>query len=114
MIKKEISDLKQTLDYLSEEENKVSNIITSLLLCLKNNNKILICGNGGSAAEAEHLSAIGKCGCFVPRRQYPLKGSALSLIPTLPRSTAKARQMVAVRFFIREVWQKAGMEKIPL
>ena len=39
MIKKEISDLKQTLDYLSEEENKVSNIITSLLLCLKNNNK---------------------------------------------------------------------------
>jgi D-sedoheptulose 7-phosphate isomerase len=57
MIKKEISDLKQTLDYLSEEENKVSNIITSLLLCLKNNNKILICGNGGSAAEAEHLSA---------------------------------------------------------
>ena len=37
-----------------------------------------------------------------------------ALIPALPRSRATARQMVAVRFFIRKVSQKVGMEQIPL
>ena len=57
MIKKEISSLKIILDNLAEEENKILNIIDLLFLCLKKNKKILVCGNGGSAAEAEHLSA---------------------------------------------------------
>lgn len=57
MIKREIANLKIILDNLVEEEEKVANIIDTLFLCLKYNKKILICGNGGSAAEAEHLSA---------------------------------------------------------
>ena len=32
-------------------------VIEELVSCLKSGQKILICGNGGSAAEAEHLSA---------------------------------------------------------
>jgi len=33
-----------------------------LIKCLKSNNKILICGNGGSAADAQHMAAelVGK------------------------------------------------------
>ena len=57
MIQQEISDLKKTLDNLIEDQKKIIEIIDLLLLCLKKNKKILICGNGGSEAEAEHLSA---------------------------------------------------------
>jgi len=39
---------------LSEEIEKVTIIITE---CIKSGKKIMICGNGGSAAEANHLAA---------------------------------------------------------
>jgi hypothetical protein len=44
----------------------------------------------------------------------PFWESWLQDTPALPRSRATARQMVAVRFFIREVWQSVGMEETPL
>ena len=44
----------------------------------------------------------------------PFWKSWLQDTPALPRSRATARQMVAVRFLIRKVWQKVGMEQIPL
>jgi D-sedoheptulose 7-phosphate isomerase len=39
------------------EEKKINKAINKIYRCLKNKNKVLICGNGGSAADAQHLSA---------------------------------------------------------
>ena len=38
-------------------ENKISEVIDLFTKTIKNNGKILICGNGGSAADAQHLAA---------------------------------------------------------
>ena len=50
--------------FLDEEEN-VEDIIKAVKIisdCFKNGNKVLICGNGGSAADAQHIAAefVGK------------------------------------------------------
>ena len=47
-------DLKESL--LSEVENLIT-ISQQLTRALKNGNKILLCGNGGSAADAQHIAA---------------------------------------------------------
>ena len=82
MIKEEISDLKKTLDNLVEEKKKVVEIVDLLFLGLKKNKKILICGNGGSAAEAEHLSAE-----FVVRLKPNNNRKALPLISLTQNSS---------------------------
>lgn len=37
--------------------NKILNSVSVIIEAYKNNNKVLFCGNGGSAADAQHLSA---------------------------------------------------------
>lgn len=48
----ELKDHMQKL--LPDKVKEISNV---LIKALKNNNKLMWCGNGGSAAQAEHLSA---------------------------------------------------------
>lgn len=36
---------------------KIANSVSMIIEAYKNNNKVLFCGNGGSAADAQHLSA---------------------------------------------------------
>jgi D-sedoheptulose 7-phosphate isomerase len=55
--KKELSNLIKVLEDTSKLSEEVSTIINELYNCLKSGNKILICGNGGSEAEANHLAA---------------------------------------------------------
>ncbi len=40
-----------------EWQKKVWKITTELVNCFENNRKVLICGNGGSAAQAQHFAA---------------------------------------------------------
>lgn len=47
-------ELKKKLPSLEKKVHIAINIITE---CLKKKNKLLICGNGGSAADAQHLAA---------------------------------------------------------
>ena len=37
--------------------NAINNIVEDIVNCYKNNGKVLWCGNGGSAADAQHLAA---------------------------------------------------------
>ena len=46
--------LKQKLFTLEQQVNKAINKISKTI---KNNKKVLLCGNGGSAADAQHLAA---------------------------------------------------------
>ena len=51
----EVSDtLKNTLE---REKNNIEVSISSILKALKNKKKLLICGNGGSAAQSQHFAA---------------------------------------------------------
>lgn len=50
--------------------------VDAMLFCLSNNNKILACGNGGSAADAQHFAAelVGR----FERERLPLAAVALT------------------------------------
>ncbi len=57
MFKKNLSENINLKKKLFKFENKIDEIINEITLTLKNKGKILICGNGGSAADAQHLAA---------------------------------------------------------
>lgn len=42
---------------LENNVDDISNIVKKVIDCLKSGNKILICGNGGSAADSQHFAA---------------------------------------------------------
>ena len=54
--------LKQTIDQTADDIEKIANAI---IRCFQQGNKLLICGNGGSAADAQHVA-----GEFVNRYRY--------------------------------------------
>ena len=64
-------NLKKKLINLESEINKIINVISS---SLKNGNKILICGNGGSAGDAQHLAAefLIRLNPKINRRPFPV------------------------------------------
>ena len=49
-------------------------IIEKIYKCLKDNNKVFICGNGGSAADAQHISAefLVRLNPKKNRKSYPI------------------------------------------
>ena len=56
-LKKEISELNKILSNISKEDIKnFSLLYKEAVKALKKNKKILFCGNGGSAADAQHLA----------------------------------------------------------
>jgi len=63
MINKIKESIKNSLEtknkILNNEEilSKIEDSYKQICFCFKNNNKVLFCGNGGSAADAQHLSA---------------------------------------------------------
>ena len=88
MLIKEISNLKKILNDLTYQQKNIQNIIKILSKCLKNKKNIFICGNGGSAAEAEHLSAefLVRLKPTNNRRSLPI----ISLTQNSPVATACA------------------------
>lgn len=50
-------DLKTTLLGNTELLKKTDAIVNDITTCYRNNGKVLWCGNGGSAADSQHLSA---------------------------------------------------------
>ena len=52
-----IKEHLKTINSLEKLYPQINKTIKKLHKCLKSGNKILICGNGGSAADAQHLSA---------------------------------------------------------
>ncbi|MBA2853101.1 D-sedoheptulose 7-phosphate isomerase [Methanococcus maripaludis] len=66
---KESSDLK--MKFIEYNEENLINSINIITNALKNGNKILICGNGGSAADSQHFAAeiVGRY--KLERKGYP-------------------------------------------
>ncbi len=60
MIKQRIlksAQVKQTISENTEFINRIKLIVNDIVTCYKNGGKVLFCGNGGSAADAQHLAA---------------------------------------------------------
>ena len=68
--------LKKKIFFLKKDINKA---ISKIFLTLKSSNKILICGNGGSAAEAQHLAAefLVRLNPKINRKAFPIISLAL-------------------------------------
>ena len=49
--------LTNVLANSDEIKNQIVSIVDKCIYCFKNNGKVLFCGNGGSAADAQHLAA---------------------------------------------------------
>lgn len=47
----------QLIDKLASKEKEIIGISKIIFNCLKNRKKLLLCGNGGSASDAQHLAA---------------------------------------------------------
>ena len=63
IIKNEIKEHIEVInETLSKQEKKIKEIIQLILDCYKNKGKVVLFGNGGSAADAQHIAAelVGK------------------------------------------------------
>ena len=78
MSNQESNNIKQIFDDVSELINnsiqlepKITNCINILIECLKKDKKIILFGNGGSAADAQHIAAefVGRFN--LERKSYP-------------------------------------------
>lgn len=55
-IKKELEIISNNFIHLQQQTETISCIAKSWINAIENGNKIIFCGNGGSAADAQHLS----------------------------------------------------------
>lgn len=74
----ESSKLKQDLKRLSTE---ILGLAEDMYTCLKQNGKVFLCGNGGSAADSQHIAAE-LVGMFL-RDRKALPGIALTVNPSV-------------------------------
>ena len=56
ILKNEIINIIQSLNNLKKKNSNFFDLCDDAEKCLKNNGKIIFCGNGGSAADAQHLA----------------------------------------------------------
>lgn len=71
IIKEEILESMRLKDSVAKDKviiSQVENLVLKCLDCLKNGGKIIFCGNGGSFADAQHLTAE-----FVSRLRFDRK-----------------------------------------
>jgi len=95
---------KEVLDRLS---SKIAELARVLANCLKKGNKIFLCGNGGSAADAQHLAAELVVRLRPNHREFPLPAIALSTDTSV--LTACANDFGFENIFSRQI-QALGKE----
>lgn len=66
-----LAELEQTLAHLPELDSVMQQVIDRVAGCLTSGGKLLACGNGGSAADAGHLTTELVCRFCDDRNPYP-------------------------------------------
>ena len=66
-----IDDSTRTLESLKKLESQVANAADLIEQCLRGGNKLLVCGNGGSAADAAHFATELVVRFAKDRRAHP-------------------------------------------
>ncbi len=89
-----------TIRGLAALEKPLMHAVQIVARCLGSGHKLLLCGNGGSAADAMHLAAEFLCRYRHDRRPYP----AVSLVTNGAYMTAVCNDYDADEIFARQVW----------
>jgi len=63
--------VKEAISQDTDLLNRIDDSVSKILKSLKNGNKILFCGNGGSAADAQHLAAEFSGRFYKDRKALP-------------------------------------------
>jgi D-sedoheptulose 7-phosphate isomerase len=67
----EVVTLAQRLKNSKEFNDVIEKITERMIECFRNGNKVMFCGNGGSAAEAQHLAAELSGKFYLDRQPLP-------------------------------------------
>tara|TARA_B100001057_G_C22641875_1_gene868565 strand:- start:52 stop:645 length:594 start_codon:yes stop_codon:yes gene_type:complete len=80
-LNKSILQSKKILNQLPSLYKEINHIIDILYKTIKNNNKIYICGNGGSASDAEHFSTefLVRLRPKINRKSFPIINLGMNL-----------------------------------
>ena len=122
---KEVTYLLERFPVLGVCENEIAEAISILIDCYQKGGKLLVCGNGGSAADSLHIVGELMKG-FVKQRRLPtqmkeqlcrvsangeflyqnLQGAlpAISLVNEVSLQTAYANDVAPVLNFAQQVW----------
>lgn len=74
MIKNKIQETIDNLNKLLNDEKVLQNISSTadlIIAAIKSGNKLMICGNGGSAADAQHMAGEFLCRFYKDRNPMP-------------------------------------------
>ena len=69
-----LQEVSLSLEMLKKDKeliNKINNLIIIISKCINNNNKVLFFGNGGSAADCQHMAGEFICKFFKDRSSFP-------------------------------------------
>ena len=100
LLQQRIEEATAALRGLTALESQLDKAAALMLKCLKSGNKLLVCGNGGSASDATHLATEILCRFMEDRRPYP----AISLTANGEYLTAVCNDYSADEIFARQVW----------
>jgi phosphoheptose isomerase len=89
----------ETFQSLQSLEPKINEAGALVLACLKSGGKLMLCGNGGSAADASHIATEFTCRFQEDRRPYP----AISFSSDGGLLTAIGNDYVFHEIFARQV-----------
>ncbi len=99
-LQRAIEDSIATLRGLAALETPLQQAADLILRSLTGGHKLLVCGNGGSASDATHLTTEFLCRFKDDRRPYP----AISLTANGEFMTAVCNDYQADEIFARQVW----------
>jgi D-sedoheptulose 7-phosphate isomerase len=95
-----IEESVTTLRGLAALEEPLGRAAKMVLGCLTSGRKLLVCGNGGSASDATHMTSEFLCRFREDRRPYP----ALSLAANGEFMTAVCNDYHSDEIFARQIW----------
>jgi len=99
-IRKRFAELEEVLvKHIEKNENEIRKTIHKIIESIKNGNKIMICGNGGSAADAQHFAAELSGKFFRIRKPLP----AIALTTNTSAITAIGNDFGFEHIFERQV-----------
>ena len=98
-IKKILNEHIDIVKSLEKETHHISKICHLILNGINNNNKILLCGNGGSASDATHIAAELVVKFEKKRRPLP----AIALTSNLSNITAAGNDFGFIEIFSRQI-----------
>ncbi len=100
LLQRAIDDAVATLRGLTAFEPQLARAAEMVSACLAAGNKLLVCGNGGSASDATHFATELLCRFQEDRRPYP----AISLTANGEYLTAVGNDYQFEDIFARQVW----------